>query len=168
MIEHRPPEGRETGKTASMLQRLLLDASERPDDIHSLYFLHRQYLHMRDYAACIEWGERYLGIAQERRLADAYANLADAHACLGAWQTAFDYLHQGLAAEPLRRSWWLRIAEMHIECEEWDLALAYLHGAARVPLASGWMSEPHLYAAGLMQMMAKCELQLYGEPLDVP
>lgn len=160
LIEHRPPKEREVSKPQPMLERLLLDAQERPDDSHALYFLHRQYIHVGDYRQCIEWGHRYLEVVGERRITDAYANLADAHACLGEWQVALDWLHRALSSEPQRRIWWMRTAQMYMELEQWNVALAYLRAASELRPADEWLTEPYAYSVGLRQAIAQCEREL--------
>jgi glycosyltransferase involved in cell wall biosynthesis len=137
-FEHRAPEGRATGKGAPMLARLAADAMENPTDPHPLYFYHRELVNQGDYIQAIEMANRYLSLTENGGYirGDVYGNLAIAYEKIGRIDKARECLHMAAACEPNRRLWLYRLALLHSQCQEWQIALAMLRAAAELPNGS--------------------------------
>ena len=121
---HQPPAERKTGKVQPMLDRLLLDVEENPNDPHPIYFLHRQYMHVGGYDAAIKWGRKYLQYAGSGDRCECYGWMARAHREKGEQHVALQYLHRALTDQPNRRIWWVSIAEIYMAHSQLNLAMA--------------------------------------------
>lgn len=161
VFEHRSPNGRANGKAEPMLARLMLDVEENPTDPHPLYFLHREYLIQGDNQRAIEVGEQYLHLTANGGFiqGDVYANLAVAQQRLGAVSQARRCLHLAVAEEPQRREWWYRLALLHFECREWNLALAMLRAAAELLPDESRQWEPST-TARIYDLMQKAQHEM--------
>lgn len=130
---HRQPEGSQPSKIDPMLQRLILDVQENPDDPHPVYFLHRQYMHAGEWNKAIEWGTHYLKIAgTDKDKCETYGNLAMCHEQRGESYPALQFLHRALADQPNRRIWWVRIAELYASAGQYNTAMGYLRAALEI------------------------------------
>ena len=158
VFEHRPPAGRDHGKVQPMLDRLALDVEEHPDDPHPLYFLHRQYLHAGQHEQAIETGRRYLRLPGTHDRCEAFGNLALAYDQLGQPDVAIMWLHNALAAQPHRRVWWLRLAEIYYNHGHPQHALPFLHAARAVTPAAGEQHEqPGINDLSIAEFIHLCE-----------
>lgn len=156
IFEHRPPEGREQAKIGPMLERLLLDCEEHPGDAHPLYFTHRQYLIAGDYHKVIEYGQRYLAVPGERDRCECYGNMAQAYLLLGNSAAAIQYVCQNLALQPMRRIWWIKLAEIYSNSHHWNIALAFLRGAAALALLPEQHYQPHVNTTYMEELTQRC------------
>lgn len=157
IIEHRPKAGDSTGKAQNLLAMLELDISERPDDSHSTYFLHRQYALLERWDDCIKMGRRYLALNKGVDNYDCLGTLATAYTHLGQWQEAVDCLHLAMSTQAHRRIWWVRLAEMYMGRGQWNIALSFLRGAAELLPVFEWTNEVKNTGAGLYELIAKCQ-----------
>ncbi|MGP1665192.1 MAG: glycosyltransferase [Rhodanobacter sp.] len=158
VFEHRPPAGRDPGKIQPMLDRLTLDVEEHPDDPHPLYFLHRQYLHAGQNEQAIETGIRYLQLPGTHDRCEAIGNIALAYDRLGQLHMSIVWLHNALGAQPGRRVWWLRLAEVYYNHGYPQQALPFLHGARAVTPAPGEQHEqPGINDLSIAEFIHLCE-----------
>lgn len=134
-IEHRAPQGRTEGKREPMLMRLQCDIGEHPSDPHPLYFLHREYINQGKYREGIVTGQQYLELTKGRQFirGEIYANMAVAYERTNRPDEARECLHMAAACEPHRRVWLYRLAMLHANCREWQIALAMLRAAVELP-----------------------------------
>jgi Glycosyl transferase family 2 len=164
IFEHRAPLGREGGKKEPMLDRLLLDVGEHPDDPGPRYFLHRQHLLNGEYQQCIDMGHQFLALCAANPLTidpcECYGNLASAHHCLGDTQEAIRWLHKAAAEQAHRRIWWIRLAELHMTQGRWQIALAHLRLASELWPTFEWQWEPQTYGTQVHALMDKCQRAL--------
>jgi len=176
MVEHRPeaaPEGLPKGlpgKTRVMLERLLADVAQWPDHAHPAYFLHRQYAILGEWAQCLEAGRHYLEIAGDNDRCECYGNLAIAATNLGDSRgaialgggraAAIEWLHRAAAAQPQRRTWWVRLAQLYVDLEQWNVASAILHCALELLPNDAWQSEPVIEHDLLYELLMRCQQAL--------
>jgi glycosyltransferase involved in cell wall biosynthesis len=164
IFEHRPPSNRAPTKTQPMLDRLLLDVEEHPNDPHPLYFLHRQFVIAEEWEKAIEFGNKYLEIADKIGLnkSECYGNMAIAFARLGANQMAINSLNLALAFEPERRIWWIRLAEAYHSLNKNEIALAFLKGACELPSVHENNLMPHTNNIYLYEFIDHCKSAMNG------
>ena len=100
-----------------MIDRLVLDVDEHPEDPHPVYFLHRQYALAGQWADAIDWGKHYLSMAKGKALdmCECYGNLAICYANLKQPQDAANCLHD---PGSVRLSRWRNL-------RRWQLAAAH-------------------------------------------
>lgn len=134
------------GKNDAMLARLELDHRERPDDLHPLYFLSRQYLINQQPETAIDTLHKFIHharAANSSRLADAYSHLGKAHELAGDISAAFEAQHMAIAWEPCRREFWTHLASMYRHYHgDHALALAYMQAALTIPAGRGIEQSP--------------------------
>lgn len=159
VVEHRAPAGRAASKNGAMLDRLRLDAAERPEDAHSAYFLHRQLLIAGEFEAALEAGRRYLAF-EGVEYCECYGNMATACLHLGDVQDALGWLYRATAEEPARRIWWIRLAQTYMAAGRWNLAMAHLRCAAEIWPGFAWQWEPAESQAGIGEMIEACQANL--------
>jgi len=160
IFEHRPPAARAPAKADPMLARLELDVQEHPGDPHPLYFLHRQYLHVGQWQRCIDVGMQYLRLPGGHDRSMAFGNLALACLQLGQPAQARVWLHNGLATQPERRVWWMKLAEFYYNAGQPGPALAYLYGAKMTPALPGEQhQEPGINDQSINEFIHLCEHQ---------
>lgn len=141
---HMPPKEQE-GKRTGMLARLRLDVEENPGDLHPLYFLHRQHMHLEQWDKAIEAGTQFLKLAgPDTDKVEAYGNMATCHEKRGEFYIALQFLHRALADHPARRIWWVRIAELYINSGQHNIALGYLRAAVEM-----WRQPEQHYQPGI-------------------
>jgi glycosyltransferase involved in cell wall biosynthesis len=162
VFEHRAPAGRDQTKMQPMIDRLLADVTQWPDDPMPAYFLHRQYLLAGDYPKCIQTGHRYLSLAAAAGLdpCEAYGNIASAHHFQGDTQEAIRWLHKAAAEQAHRKIWWLRLAELHMTQGRWQLALAHLRLASELWPIFEWQWEPATNGPLIGELIDKCQAAL--------
>lgn len=160
VFEHRPPPARASSKIQPMIDRLLLDVQEHPDDASQYYFLHRQYLLAGNYGECIEWGQRYLALHGDLDPCECYGNISSCHLALGDTQEALRWLYKAAAEQAHRKIWWLRIAELHMTQGRWQLALAHLRLAGELWPTFEWQWQPESYGPELIRLIDKCQAAL--------
>lgn len=160
VFEHRAPAARKTGKLSPMLERLRLDVEEHPDDAHPLYFLHRQYLLAGEWSEALEHGRRYLEHPGQIDRCECLGNMATAHLNLGDTLEAIRCLSLATAEHPQRRIWWIRLAKIYMDLEDWNVALAHLRLATELMPAFWWQWEPEESAAGMGRLIDECQQHL--------
>lgn len=160
VFEHRPPFDRATPKIKPMLDRLLADVADRPDDAHALYFLHRQWLHAEEWQKALDAGGQFLAIDGAYNHVECFGNMATACWQLGNTTSSVEWLHKALAYEPQRRYWWVRIAETQVAMEQWNTAMAYLRAAGEVWQLHQWQMEPGVEIGLWQELMQKCQSAL--------
>ena len=163
VFEHRPPAGREPGKLQPMLDRLMLDVLEQPDDPHPLYFLHRQYLLAGDYIRSIELGQQFLAMPGNLDRCECYGNLANAYLRTDRPVEAIKMYHNALVEQPERRVWWIRLAEVYMVHGNYHLALTLLRCAAELRLNEQEQNyQPELATVHLYNLIEHCQMHLAG------
>ena len=160
VFEHRPPSIREKPKIKPMLDRLIADVEERPGDAHSLYFLHRQWLHDEKWQEAINVGERFLAIEGGHNRIECFGNMATACWHLERTSEAVVWLHKALAYEPQRRYWWVRIAELQVAMGQWNTAMAYLRGGYEVWQVHQWQFEPGVEIGLAAELTQRCQSEI--------
>lgn len=158
IIEHRAPDGRQTGKNAPMMARLALDVEENPDDPHPLYFYHRECGNQGDNQRAIELGQRYLHLTRNGNYiqAEVYANMAMAYQDLGNGKEATKHMALAAACEPHKREWLYRLAILYTHQNLWNPALAVLRAAAELMPTEDRQWEPQL-TARIYDLMGICQ-----------
>lgn len=146
LFRHLPPPERAQPKISPMLERLRLDVEERPDDPHSAYFLHRQYLIGEQYAECLESGLAYLRLCDRLGIdayADVHLNISICEEQLGNVAAAIQRMYLAISGSPRRRDFWRRLASLYQRHHKaHDLAIAVLQaGLAIWPEPTG-QTEP--------------------------
>lgn len=165
IFEHRPPDGRQGVKQEAMMRRLMLDVTEHPLDPSPAYFLHRQYMIGEEWQTAYDTGLAYLERPDVDKC-EPYGNLATCCLMLNRPNEAVDWLCRALAAQPHRRIWWVRIAEIYLGAAMYLYAYAYLRGAEVLPLGNEWQWEPLTYNERMQTMIAECQEALYGRRDD--
>lgn len=164
IFEHRPPPNRAPTKAQPMLDRLLLDVEEHPNDPHPLYFLHRQFVIAEKWEEAIKYGNLYLEMADKFGInkSECFGNMALAFAKLGANQMAINSLSLALAFEPERRVWWIRLAEAYHSINQNGIALAFLKGACELPPVHENNLMPHTNNVYLYEFIDHCKNAMNG------
>lgn len=160
VFEHRAPNGRGTGKTQPMLDRLALDVAEHPTDPGPVYFYHRQHCLAGDFTAGLEWGHKYLALDGNLDRCECYGNMATCAYQLGDADAAIRWLHLAAAAQPNRRIWWVRLAEIYALAKMWNLALAHLRLASELWSSFEWQYEPGTNGMGMLALIERCQAEL--------
>jgi glycosyltransferase involved in cell wall biosynthesis len=160
IFEHRPPIARNGLKNGLLLAMLEADVNERPNDVHPAYFLSRQYALVEKWEDCIRLSLHYLDLNNGVDNHDAFGTLATAYTQTGNHAQAINVLHDAMAAQPHRRIWWIRLAEMYMAAAQWNIALAYLRGASELLPVFEWTTEVKNVGAGLYALIDKCQSAL--------
>lgn len=133
-FEHRPPAAREPLKMQPMLERLMLDVAEHPDDPHSLYMCARQHGLAGNNDQAVALLERYLTLPNANMKADAARVAGICCNQAGNRRGFYEWMHRATAYEPARRLLWVELAEMYHDDGAYVLALALARMAAELPM----------------------------------
>lgn len=161
VYEHRSPNDRATGKSAPMLARLAADVDENPNDPHSLYFYHRECLNQGLNEESIKLGNQYLDLTAQGGFirSEVYGNMAISYQRIGNINEARKCLHLAASCEPMNREWIYRLGFLHVDCQEWNVALAMLRAAAEILPNHSRQWEPGT-TARIYQLIEYCQHEL--------
>lgn len=161
IFEHRTPENRAGTKSDAMLARLAADVSENPNDPHPLYFYHRECLNQGHNEKAIKLGQKYLELTKNGGYiqADIHGNMAIAYQRIGYTNKARESLHLAAACEPYNREWLYRLGALHVDCQEWNIALAMLRAATEIYPGGGKQWNPQT-TSRIYQLIEQCQHEI--------
>lgn len=155
--EHRPPIERNSWKPEHLLMLLLMDVDECPGEPRPVYYLGRQYMYIGAYRMAVNTLERYLSMSKrgEWGRSDAYGDIASCWQHMGDKDKAMDALMMAVQEQPNRRDWWGRLAEMHHEAKNFDVAAGMLRTLVDLPAHNEYIN-PYWYGAHPYDLLARC------------
>ena len=137
------------------LKCLLMDVEENPDEPRPKFYLGRQYQYLKRWQDAINVLIEYLENPDHdepnawEELATCYENLNDKKHQIAA-------LYQAAAADPLRRDWWVKIAEIYHAQGEDAAAVGLLRCALEIPKPKTTYVWNKWYGSHIHDLLARC------------